>query len=215
MSDSGPQGPLVFVCPSHFCFIFSCLLRLVLNIVWHFLSVSFSSNIISCHSRYYVLVLPIRLSFHPSVVCMSFRPVFLDLPLLDCLRLQDPSMFTVKAKIYGVTIINPALLFLMKHLIIGQRQKAPNFSAFHWSPHGSLVSIGQHSVITRVVQLPKRAKTSLITESDRSGPNHRIGSGCVGRAQLHCLRRIMTLVIVQKRIWLLVKLVFGTLTEIS
>ena len=22
----------------------------------------------------------------------------------------------------------------MKHLVIGQRQKAPNFSAFHWSP---------------------------------------------------------------------------------
>ena len=39
-------------------------------------------------------------------------------------------------------IINPALSLLMKHLVIGQRQKAPNFSAFHWAPHGSLVSIG-------------------------------------------------------------------------
>ena len=34
-------------------------------------------------------------------------------------------------------IINPALSLLMKHLVIGQRQKAPNISAFHWSPHGS------------------------------------------------------------------------------
>ena len=41
-------------------------------------------------------------------------------------------------------IINPALSRLMKHLVIGQRQKAPNFSAFHWSPRGTLVSIGQH-----------------------------------------------------------------------
>ena len=38
--------------------------------------------------------------------------------------------------------INPALSLLMKHLVIGQHKKTPNFSAFHWSPHGSLVSIG-------------------------------------------------------------------------
>ena len=62
-------------------------------------------------------------------------------------------------------IINPALSLLMKHLVIGQRQKAPNFSAFHWSPHGSLVSIGQHFVTTRVVHLPKRTET--FTEKDR------------------------------------------------
>ena len=67
-------------------------------------------------------------------------------------------------------IINPAPLLLMKHPVIGQRQKAPNFSAFHWSPHGSLVSIGQkHFVTTRVVLLPQRTETSLITESDQSG----------------------------------------------
>ena len=67
-------------------------------------------------------------------------------------------------------IINPSLSLLMKHLVIGQRQKAPNFSAFHWSPRGNLVSIGQHFVITRVVHLPKRSETNLITESDRFGP---------------------------------------------
>ena len=77
------------------------------------------------------------------------------------------------------SIIQLALSILMKHLVIGQREKAPNFSAFHWSPHGRMVSIG---LTTRVVHLPKRTKTSLITESNRSGPNHRIGLGCAGRA---------------------------------
>ena len=56
----------------------------------------------------------------------------------------------------------------MRHLVIGQRQKAANFSAFHWPPRGNLVSIGQHFVITRVVHLPKRTETSLITESDQA-----------------------------------------------
>ena len=54
----------------------------------------------------------------------------------------------------------------MKYLAIGQCQKAPNFFACHWYPHGSLVSIGQHFVTTRVVHLPKRTEISLITESD-------------------------------------------------
>ena len=78
------------------------------------------------------------------------------------------------------SIINPALSLLMKHLVIGQRQKAPNFSAVHWSLHGSLVSIVQRFVTTRVVHLPKETETSLITESDRNGPNHRIGPSCAG-----------------------------------
>ena len=53
------------------------------------------------------------------------------------------------------SIINPALSVLMKHLVIVQCQKAPNFSAFYWSQHGNMVSIGQ---------------------------NHRIGPRCAGRA---------------------------------
>ena len=57
-------------------------------------------------------------------------------------------------------MFNPVL---RKHLVIGQRQKDPNFSAFHWSPHGSLVSIGQRFITTRVVHLPKKTETSLIT----------------------------------------------------
>ena len=62
----------------------------------------------------------------------------------------------------------------MRHLVICQRQKAPNFSAFHWSPHGCLITIGQHFVTTRVVHIPKRTETSLITESDQSRANHQL-----------------------------------------
>ena len=72
------------------------------------------------------------------------------------------------------SINSPALSLLMKYLVIGQRLKTPNFSAFHWSLRGSLVSIGQHFVATRVVHLPKSTETSLITESDQSGPNHQL-----------------------------------------
>ena len=64
------------------------------------------------------------------------------------------------------SIINSALWLLIKHLVIGRHQKAPNFSAFHWSPQGSLVSIGQHFLTVRVVHLPKRTETNLITEED-------------------------------------------------
>ena len=74
----------------------------------------------------------------------------------------------LRQKFMECYIINLALSLLMKHLVIGQRQKAPNFSAFYWSPHGSLVSIGQHFVTTKVVHLPKRTETSLITESDQT-----------------------------------------------
>ena len=62
------------------------------------------------------------------------------------------------------SLISLALSLLMKYLVLSQRLKASNFSAFHWSPHGSLVSICQHFVTTRVVHLPKRTQTSLITE---------------------------------------------------
>ena len=79
------------------------------------------------------------------------------------------------------SINNPALSLLMKHLVIGQRQKPPNFSAFHWSPHGSLVSIGQNFITMRVVHLPKKTKISLITELDQSGPNHQLLQLCTAR----------------------------------
>ena len=59
------------------------------------------------------------------------------------------------------SIINPALSLLKKHLVIGRRQKAPNYSAFHWSPHGSLVSIDHEG--------------STFTEKDRNKLNYPIG----------------------------------------
>ena len=65
------------------------------------------------------------------------------------------------------SINNPALSLLMKHLVVGQCQKAPNFSAFHWSPHGSLVSIGQHFVTTnRNTEI--EIKSDRNTESDQA-----------------------------------------------
>ena len=76
----------------------------------------------------------------------------------------------LRRKCMKCSINNPALSLLMKHLVIGQRLKTPNFSAFHWSPRGSLVSIGQHFVATRVVHL-----------SDQSGPNHQVLQGCTTR----------------------------------
>ena len=84
-------------------------------------------------------------------------------------------------KFMEYSINNPALTLLMKHLVIGQRLKTPNFSAFHWSPRGCLVSIGQHFVATRVVHLPKITETSLITESDQSGPYHQLLQLCTVR----------------------------------
>ena len=91
------------------------------------------------------------------------------------------------------SIINPALSLLMKRLVFGQRQKAPIFSAFHWSPHGSLVFIGQHFITTRVVHLPKRTETSLpvITELYLSRPNHRIGQAV--RAVHSCISWLIRL----------------------
>ena len=64
------------------------------------------------------------------------------------------------------SMISPALSLLMKHLVIGQRQKAYTFSALHWSPHDSLVSISQHVVTTRVIHIPKMTEASFITEAD-------------------------------------------------
>ena len=66
-----------------------------------------------------------------------------------------------RQKFMECCIISPVVSLLMKHLVIGQRQKAPNFWAFHWSLHGSLVSIGQHFVTTRVVHLLKKDQNKL------------------------------------------------------
>ena len=97
-------------------------------------------------------------------------------------KLHYPSMFAVKAKTYEVIYNESSAIAFDETSTYCSAPKAHNFSAFHWSPHGILVSINQHVVTTRVVHLPKRPEISLITESGRSGPNHRIGRGCAGRA---------------------------------
>ena len=45
--------------------------------------------------------------------------------------------------------------------------KAPNFSAFHWSPYDSLVSIGQHFVTTNI-NTEIEIEADLNTESDQA-----------------------------------------------
>ena len=84
------------------------------------------------------------------------------------------------------SINSPALSLLMKHLVISQRLKTPNFSAFHWSPRDSLVSIGQHFVATRAVHLPKCTETSLIIESDQNGLNVQLLQLCTARTARLC-----------------------------
>ena len=98
--------------------------------------------------------------------------------------LHGPSMFAVKAKIYEVLYKQSSSM--IKTIAFDETSsylsapKTPNFSAFHF-PRGSLVSIGQHFVATRVVHLPKSVETSLITESDQSRPNHRLLQLCTAR----------------------------------
>ena len=91
--------------------------------------------------------------------------------MFDC---TGQSMFAVKAKTYGVRYKQSSSRY--RYLM-----KPPNFSAFHWSPRGSLVSIGQHFAATRVVHLLISTETSLITESDQSGPNHQLLQLCTAR----------------------------------
>ena len=96
------------------------------------------------------------------------------------MSLHSLSMLAVKAKTYRVSIIKSVLSLLIKHVVI-QCQKAPNFSAFHWSPHSSLVSIGQHFVNMRIVLFTEKDGNKL---NDRSRPNHLIRPGCAGPAYL-------------------------------
>ena len=90
-------------------------------------------------------------------------------------------MLAVKAKIYGELYKQYSSVAFDETSSYWSALKAPNFSAFHWSSHGSLLSIGQNFVTMRVVHLPKRTETSLITESDQSGPNHQLLQLCTVR----------------------------------
>ena len=75
-------------------------------------------------------------------------------------------MFAVMAKIYRVFYNRSSSITFDETYSYWSAPKAHNFSAFHLSQHGILVSIGQHFVTTRVVHLPKRPEPNLSTESD-------------------------------------------------
>ena len=75
-------------------------------------------------------------------------------------------MLPDKAKFVKCSIISLALLFWMKHLVIGQLQKPAKLSAFHWSPSRSQAFIGQLLGTSRVVHLPKQTVMVLFAILD-------------------------------------------------
>ena len=95
-----------------------------------------------------------------SHVCVHVLKVFCHCTARQCSPLRQ--------KFMECSINNPVLSLLMKHLVILVNT---TFSAFHWSPQGSLISIGQHFVTTNI-------NTEI--DRNRSGPKHRIGPGYAG-----------------------------------
>ena len=129
--------------------------------------------------------------FHASFSSTAPPPPFLLILLKTfmtfCLRLfvlhrfsqlHGPSMFAFKAKTYGLLCNQFSSVAFDETSSYLSAPKAPNFSAFHWSPHGSLVFICQHFVTTRVVHVPKRTETSLIIKSDQIGINQQLLQIC-------------------------------------
>ena len=70
---------------------------------------------------------------------LAFKAKFMEGSIFNP---AGPSMSAIEAKIYVVVYNQSSSITFDETSSIGQRQKAPNLSAFHWSPHGSLVSIG-------------------------------------------------------------------------
>ena len=87
------------------------------------------------------------------------------LPLLWPISMHD---IMANINIKSCSIIKLATIAFDETSIIGQRQRAHNFSVFDWAPHDCLITIGQHFVTTRVVHLPKRTETSLINKSTKA-----------------------------------------------
>ena len=87
----------------------------------------------------------------------------------------------LRRKFMDCSKISPALSLLVKHLVIGQRKKAPNFLVF------SLVTTQQSDSRWSAF---RSHEGSTITKKDqnelnyRIGPYHQIGPGCAGRAKL-------------------------------
>ena len=81
-------------------------------------------------------------------------------------------MFVIKAKIYGVLYKQPSSIAFDETSSYWSAPKTPNFSAFHWSPRGSLVfywsAFRSHEVVhlpkvPKQAYLPNRTKVDLIT----------------------------------------------------
>ena len=75
-------------------------------------------------------------------------------------------MLPDNAKFVVCFIINTALSFWMKHLVIGQLLKPAKFSASHLSTFRSQAFNGQLLGTSRVVHLSKRTVLILFTVSD-------------------------------------------------
>ena len=106
----------------------------------------------------------------------------MDFPYISDRRiLHGPWLLPDKAKFTVCSIIQLATIAFDETSSYWSAPKSSYFSAFHWSPHGCLITTGQHFVTTRVVYLPKRTETNLITESDQSRANHQLLQLCTVR----------------------------------
>ena len=88
-------------------------------------------------------------------------------------------MLAVKAKIYGVLYKQYSSIAFDETSSYWSALKSLNFSAFHWSPHGSLVSIGQNFVTTEGIRDitdqgqngPRTKRTTARTKRTTAGQN--------------------------------------------
>ena len=85
-------------------------------------------------------------------------------------------MFAIKVKVNGELYNQSSSMAFDETSSYWSALKAPNFLVFHWSPHDSPVSTGQHVVTTRVVHFLKRLKQAQ--SLSLRGPNHQFERVC-------------------------------------
>ena len=81
------------------------------------------------------------------------------------MQLHGPSMFAVKAKIYGVLYNQPSSIAFDETSSYWSALKSPDFSASHWSPQ----------VVWFHWSAFRNHEGSTFTEKDRNKLNYRIG----------------------------------------
>ena len=85
-------------------------------------------------------------------------------------------MLAVKAKIYGVLYKQfSSIAFDETSMVSSKKLLISRLFIGHYMVHVVWFPL------VRVVHLPKRTETSLITESDQSGPNHQLLQLCTAR----------------------------------